>query len=213
MVQSEACLLLKIFWKILKNKKMITHLEAQNTVNDFTHHPSQLALVALISSVTTIITSSSSPPAKSREQLTMGTKPVGAGTAWSGAVGQCQAYGVGVVSWQLGQRQARQWRPGSGVGDGGVDQVRWSRPTAAAQGGTALSIGHRGAGHRPRHRATGVDKWGSNDSNSGTPVIVTTNSGNLAAFYAKSRAFYGYSRWHRALNRWTLFDVSRPNMA
>jgi hypothetical protein len=48
--------------------------------------------------------------------------------------------GVEVVARQLGRRQAQRRRPGSGVGDGSVDQVRWSKTVAAAWGGVASSF-------------------------------------------------------------------------
>jgi hypothetical protein len=100
---------------------------------------------------------------------------------------RCQAYGVGVITWQLRRRQARRRRPGSGVRHGGIDQARWSRPVAAAWGGTVSSFGRRGAGHRPRRQAMGADKWGSGDSDVGAPAMANFDS--LAAYYAKSSAF------------------------
>jgi hypothetical protein len=102
---------------------------------------------------------------------------------------RCQAYGVGVITWQLRRRQAWRRRPGSGVRHGGIDQARWSRLVAAAWGGAVSSFGHRGAGHRPRRQAMGADKWGSGDSDVGAPVTTMANFDSLAAYYAKSSAF------------------------
>jgi hypothetical protein len=101
---------------------------------------------------------------------------------------RCRAYRVGVIAWQLGRHQARWRRLGSGVGDDGVNQAWWSRSMAAARGGATSSLGHGGARRRPRRRATGVDEWGSGDSDGGALVTATTNFGSvIPSFYTKTK--------------------------
>jgi hypothetical protein len=75
--------------------------------------------------------------------------------------------------------------------EGGVrhGQARWSRRCQQLGEARCQSFGRRGAGHRPRRQATGVDKWGSCDSDVGAPVTAMANFDSLAAYYAKSSAF------------------------
>jgi hypothetical protein len=88
---------------------------------------------------------------------------------------RCRAYGVRVIARHLKRR------PGSGVGDGSVDQARWSRLVTAARGGATSSLGHRGAGCPPRRWATGVDERGSGDRDGGASVTATANFSSLVA--------------------------------
>jgi hypothetical protein len=114
-----------------------------------------------------------------------GRRLAASGTVKCGGAGGVRFAGGGVAARQLELR----WRPGSGVGDDGVDQAWWSRQTAAARGAATLCFGRGVVGHRPQWRSMGAYQWGSNNIDGGASVTATANFGSLAVYYAKSSTF------------------------